>query len=193
MGELDDAKNLPPEERIKRLKELEEQHKKEIEEAESLIRDSMREISETTARIPIKQVTAADISQLATGEEKQIFRTARFQDSGTRSGERIPGKKEQNLEEMATDEAKKNNSQEKKPIYGQALDEARKGLDYNAHITTTGADTRSKEGIKEIYSTRTVTGEDEHKGRMYERQSMEDKTSGMYGKKDDKKRNAWEI
>lgn len=192
MGDIEDIKKLPPEERIQKLKEIEAQRRKEIEEAEALITDSMREIGETTAKIPIKQVRADDISQLMTAEEKRIFKTARFQDSGQAAEEEAkPG--EQSLEEMAQEEAKKTTAQGGKPIYGKALEEARKGIDYNAHMTTTGTDTRAKEGIGQIYSTKTVTGENEEPRSMYERQTMEDKTSGMYGKKDEKKRESWQI
>ena len=40
MVEIDDLKELPPEERIKRLKQLEDERKREIEQAEKLIRES---------------------------------------------------------------------------------------------------------------------------------------------------------
>ena len=43
---VDDLKNVPPEERIKKLKELEEKKKKEIEEAQKAIRESEQEITE---------------------------------------------------------------------------------------------------------------------------------------------------
>jgi hypothetical protein len=195
MSELEEIKKLPPEERIKRLKEVEEQRRKEIEEAEGLITDSMREIGEATAKIPLKQVKAGDISQLMTAEEKGIFKTARFQNGKQPAEEPATEKpREQTLEEMAHEEAAKKTWQKGKPvIYGQALEEARKGLDYHAHMTTTGTDTRAKEGIGEIYGTKTVTGENEEPRSMYERQSVEEKTSGMYGKKDEKKREAWQI
>ena len=45
MTELDDVKGLEPEERIRRLKQIEDERKREIEEAEALIRNSMREIT----------------------------------------------------------------------------------------------------------------------------------------------------
>jgi NAD-dependent DNA ligase len=42
--ELEDIKKLPPKERLKRLKELEEKRKKEQEEAKKIIQDSLKEI-----------------------------------------------------------------------------------------------------------------------------------------------------
>src|SRR3989338_5143179 len=125
MTEFDDAKKLPPEERIRKLKELEQARKREIEEAEALIRDSMREINETAEKVPLRQVTAADISQLTTEEEKRVFKTARFMDSKAvqpeHAGEKAPG--QHSLEEMAEEEAKKSGQeQQRKPVYGQALE-----------------------------------------------------------------------
>lgn len=77
----DDIKNLPPEERLAKLKELEEKRKKELEETEKLIKQSMDELSakeETKKQIPIEQVTALDIESLQTDEEKEMFKAKRF-------------------------------------------------------------------------------------------------------------------
>ncbi|MEK6854468.1 MAG: hypothetical protein AABX60_03965, partial [Nanoarchaeota archaeon] len=71
---VDELKRLSPQERIKRLKELEEERKKEIEQAEVLIKETVREIAdaEEKKRIPIPQARATDLSALGTSEEKQI-------------------------------------------------------------------------------------------------------------------------
>ena len=45
VANLKEIKKLSPEERIKRLKKIEEENKKEINEAEKLIKDSIREIN----------------------------------------------------------------------------------------------------------------------------------------------------
>jgi len=76
MAELDDIKKLSPEERIKRLKELEEERKKEIQEAEKLMKSSEDEIvvQEKIRRdIPIPQLKAVDVDHLFSAAEKQMF------------------------------------------------------------------------------------------------------------------------
>lgn len=75
----DDLKNLQPEDRIKKLKELEQQKKKEIEEAHKQIRDSEKELTEkqkVKEKIPIPQVARQDLKDL-TVEEQDIIRTHR--------------------------------------------------------------------------------------------------------------------
>src|SRR3990167_2739866 len=75
----DELKDLPPEERIKRLKKLEEEKKKEIEEAEKIIKESNEEITERRKwieKVPIPQVAQDDLEGL--GEEgKQLFNVHR--------------------------------------------------------------------------------------------------------------------
>ena len=69
-------KNLPPEERIKKLKELEQKRKKEIEEAHQLIQQSEDEITERQKweeKVPIPQVASEDVKELST-EEKEILK-----------------------------------------------------------------------------------------------------------------------
>lgn len=71
----DELKNLPPRERIRRLKELEEKRKKEIEEAQKLIKESEEEISareEWERKVPIPQVAREDFTE-STSEEKEIL------------------------------------------------------------------------------------------------------------------------
>ncbi len=75
----DDLKKLPPEERIKKLKELEAQRRKEIEDAQKEIRESEKELTEKQKvkdKIPIPQVAKLDLRD-ATQEEKEILRTHR--------------------------------------------------------------------------------------------------------------------
>ena len=50
MSDIEEIRKLEPEERIRRLKEVEEGRKKEIEEAETLIRDSMLELEDTAEK-----------------------------------------------------------------------------------------------------------------------------------------------
>jgi len=80
---IKELKNLPPEERIKRLKEIEEMNRKEIEEAHKLIQESEVEIEEQEKekeQIPIPQVRAADIDMLVGEEERRVFATKRYVD-----------------------------------------------------------------------------------------------------------------
>ncbi len=105
--DLSDIKKLPPEERLKKLKELEAERKKEIEEARKLAAESEHEIAleEIKRDIPIPQLTAVDVDTLFTQEEKDIFKSKRF------TGEKIKEQKEvipnqhiDQLEKMIEDE-----------------------------------------------------------------------------------------
>ncbi len=192
MSEIEDARKLEPEERVRRLKELEEERRREIEEAEALIRDSVREINEAEEKrhAPIRQVTADDISQLITVEEKRIFKTARFADAA--NGHREEETKEQhemhNLEGVAEEEARNKAQLTHAPIYGKALEEARKGVDYSARMTATGERLEQKEGIHQIYSSRSVTGEAAAEPQnSYAKGAVEERTSGMYARKKEKR------
>lgn len=78
---IDQLKKLSPEERIRILKELEQEKKSEIEEARKLITESEQEIGreeEIKREIPIPQVKAVNIEQLFSKAEKQVFATKRF-------------------------------------------------------------------------------------------------------------------
>ena len=105
--DLSDIKKLPPEERLKKLKELEESRKKEIEEARKLAAESEHEIAleEIRRDIPIPQLKAVDVDMLFTQEEKELFKSKRF------TGEKIKEQKEiipeqhlDQLEKMIEDE-----------------------------------------------------------------------------------------
>ena len=79
---LKEIKKLSPEERIKRLKKIEEENKKEINEAEKIIKDSIREIDvkEKIKDLPIPQIKAVDIESLFAPEEKEVFAAKRYKD-----------------------------------------------------------------------------------------------------------------
>ena len=80
--DLKEIKKLSPEERINRLKKIEEENKKEINEAEKLIKDSIREINiqEEIKDLPIPQIKAVDIESLFSPEEKEVFAAKRYKD-----------------------------------------------------------------------------------------------------------------
>ena len=76
MAELSNFNKLPPEDRIKRLKEMEEERKKEIEEMERAIDDSEKELQleeQVRQKVPVTQLRAADVSELQSDEERQLF------------------------------------------------------------------------------------------------------------------------
>ena len=111
ISKLKEIRNLPPEERIKRLKEIEEQNKKEIEAAHKLLQESQDEIEEEEKekeRIPIPQVRAVDIDMLVSEEERRIFATKRYVDVKKKPDEENKEKKQlsfdKNLEEALSEE-----------------------------------------------------------------------------------------
>ncbi|PIN75940.1 hypothetical protein COV17_03385 [Candidatus Woesearchaeota archaeon CG10_big_fil_rev_8_21_14_0_10_36_11] len=64
----DSLKNIPPEERIKKLKELEKKKKQEIEEAQKAIRESEKEITEKRKwkdKVPIPELAKNDLVGLS--------------------------------------------------------------------------------------------------------------------------------
>ncbi len=72
----EDLRHLPPEERIKKLKELEEKKKKEIEEAEKLIKESENEIKDKQKwleKVPLPELGKDDLEGLSE-EGKRIVR-----------------------------------------------------------------------------------------------------------------------
>ena len=71
----DDLKDLTPEERIKKLKELEKQKKAEIVEAQKLLKESEKELTakdEWQRKVPIPQV-AIDESEGLSAAEKEVL------------------------------------------------------------------------------------------------------------------------
>ncbi|MFH1053684.1 MAG: hypothetical protein V1740_04695 [Candidatus Woesearchaeota archaeon] len=92
MGEIEELKKLPPEERIKRLKELEDKDKKEIEEARKMIADSEAEAEEDQRKyqdIPVPQMRAIDIGSLFSPEEKEMFKAKRPSEVKTMTDESV--------------------------------------------------------------------------------------------------------
>jgi hypothetical protein len=95
---VDDLDKLPPEERIKKLKELEKKQKEEIKKAQDLIKKSEEELEEKEEekrKIPVPLLKSVDIEHLFGGEEKDLFETKRYV------------KKEKPLEETVVEEKPK--------------------------------------------------------------------------------------
>ncbi|MFC1753057.1 hypothetical protein ACFL96_06640 [Thermoproteota archaeon] len=127
MGDLDELKKLTPEERVKKLKEIEERSRKEIEEAQKLMTESMREIEEVGEKkidIPIPQLTSVDVDALFGQEEKDMFKTKRFGE-----GKRKEGAKEETLEESVQKEKQKDLPPEVMQQYTQHLEKISDRLD----------------------------------------------------------------
>ncbi|MBS3142988.1 hypothetical protein J4464_06385 [Candidatus Woesearchaeota archaeon] len=111
MSDIDEIKNLPPEERLLKIKEIQEKHKKEIEEAQKLMRMSEDEIADKKRElehVPIPQVRAVDIDQLFSEGERQVFATARFGDGDLskklkKEDKEKPKEEKENLEESVAD------------------------------------------------------------------------------------------
>lgn len=87
---LDELKNLLPEERLRRLREIEKKDEEELEKAKELIKESEAELEEAIElqrKIPIPQMRAIDVSTLF-GKQTQediIFSAHRFRASPTPS------------------------------------------------------------------------------------------------------------
>lgn len=67
--------NLPPEERIRKLKELEEKKRKEIEEARKKLKESEKELvdrEEWERKVPIPQVATEETSGMSAAEKEIV-------------------------------------------------------------------------------------------------------------------------
>lgn len=80
---LDELKNLPPEERIRRLRQIEKKDEEELEKAKELIKESENELKEAIdlqRKIPMPQMRSIDVSTLF-GKQTQediLFSAYRF-------------------------------------------------------------------------------------------------------------------
>ncbi|MFC1801522.1 hypothetical protein ACFLZB_03580 [Nanoarchaeota archaeon] len=102
--EMDDLKKLSPEERLAKLKEIEEKSKKEIAEAQKLIQESEGEIEEKKKfedKVPIPQLIAHENISLEAKEEKEMFDSQRQKGKGK---EDVSELKEKSLEDQLRSE-----------------------------------------------------------------------------------------
>ena len=99
----DDLKDLPPEERIKILKKLEEEKKKEIAEAEKAIKESQDELTERrkwAEKVPIPQMSKDDFKDMSPDEAKvQETHKGKKKDSDVSKDE---GKDKKSLKDVLT-------------------------------------------------------------------------------------------
>lgn len=138
MADIDKIKKLSPEERIKWLKKLEGEKRKEIEEAQKLMEESAIELEreeKIKQEIPIPQVKAVDIGGLFTQEEKQVFATKRYEkaEHPEEEKEQKPEKEEKTLEdEVWKDDFKLTEEQmHEQRAYGEQLAKEGAGQLYN--------------------------------------------------------------
>lgn len=172
MATVDELKKLSPEERIKRLKELEEERKKEIAEAEELIRETARELAdaEEKKRIPIPEARATELSALNTLEEKQLVATHHLLAGETATAPQPQNPQQQKtLEEVAAEEASAQpqtqqlqrlqkpeyaiGTEQQRPAFGEYLSKSQQTV---TGVTPPGSSELEK--ITEIYKDRAVTG-----------------------------------
>lgn len=179
MATVDELKKLSPDERIRQLKELEEERKKEIEEAEELIKETAQELAdaEEKKKIPIPQARATDLSSaLTTAEEKQLVATHHLvtAEAPQPAQQPQPQQQQRSLEEVATEEAnvqpqaqqaQQQMQRLQKPDYAIGTEQQRSAFgEYLSKsqqtVTGTGSPPGSSEleKITEIYKDRAVTG-----------------------------------
>lgn len=170
---LKEIKKLSPEERIRRLKELEDARKREIEEAEELIKETTEELAEEKRKIPIPEARATDMSTLDTVEGKQLVATHHFLASEEKQEAQVAPQQKKSLEEVAGEEAAGLPSAQQpqipgfqKPAYAIGSEQQRSALgEYlsKSQQAVTGAassidDSPIEEKITEFYKSRAVTG-----------------------------------
>ncbi len=177
MATVDELKKLSPEERIRRLKELEDERKKEIAEAEELIKETVSELARADDKIktPIPEVRVTDLSTLNTLEERQLVTTHHNLPEAALLAVSPQPKQQKTLEEVAAEETPrqqtpqhdllgKGQSKFQKPDYAIGTEQQRPAfgeyLSKSLQTVTGGAPPGSSEleKITEIYKDRAVTG-----------------------------------
>jgi len=145
MAEFDELRRFSPEERIKRLKAEEEKRKREIEQAEEMIKESGAEIEldEELKRVPIPQIRSLEINDMFFSPTAKWVFEAKKQVQIKPKEEMFPAaappKEMSPLEETVEEEARKT----------QASALAAGGPQY-AIITEMSAMARVYHGIKQV-------------------------------------------
>ncbi len=166
---VDEIRKLSPEERIKRLAELEEERRKEIEAAEGLIRETVRELEEAEEKkkIPIPEARATDMSMVETLEGKQVVATHHFLDTtGAEAVQQKPQRK--SLEEVAAGENVATPKTQQEGVRGYSTQRAAFAEYVSSSkqtVTGGGAQSPIEEKITDFYRERATSemekGEDE--------------------------------
>lgn len=101
-----DFKDLPPEERVKKLKEIKEKKEKEIVEAQQQIKDSEIELSERKKwldKVPIPELAQEDLTGLS-AEARQILKENKNIKDKEIADEDVEDKKKVALEDTVAEE-----------------------------------------------------------------------------------------
>lgn len=162
--EIDELKKLSPKERIAKLKELQKKNKEAIEKATKLLTRAEEE-SEQEDRlrdISIPQLESVDIESLFTQEERELFKTKRFEE--IKIEEVKEPKREKGLESIA----------EEAPRLSQ--EEQQHQIDYMQQAAQRSTQQRY-DAAKEIYSDWKEKGyltqeqQEKFKGVVYENEA----------------------
>ena len=123
--ELEDLKKLSPKERIKKIKEIQEKNKKEIDDAQKLLSKAEEEadVEEELKDIPVPQLKAENIDALFSPEEKDLFKAKRFE---TEKPEKPPQEELEQIAEQAPELTKEQEQQHVKYIQDLAKTPAEK-------------------------------------------------------------------
>ena len=137
---LEELRKLPPDARIKKLKELAEQRKKEIEEAQNLMKiseDEIDQVKKLEEKIPIPQMISENMGTLTTGEEREIFETHHFvgrKMRDTKKERRPVEKREEKIGELEEVVEKEAEGKRLAPVteraYGAIIELSRKPVEY---------------------------------------------------------------
>jgi hypothetical protein len=103
--ELEEAMQLSPQERMRRLKEIEQRRKNEIDDAHRLLQQAETELEEKD-KLPIPELRSMDTSTLFGETDRQMFRMKQFT-SEKKAEPKTQGKKtETGLEDTVIEEAR---------------------------------------------------------------------------------------
>ena len=178
MPSIEEIKHLSPRERIERLKKLEEERKKEIEEAETLMSESVRELGEQQEKknLPIEQMRATDFGAIPMREEREMMATKQFKKIPERAGAGTTeaGTLEEITEEESGTETAEKGRKATVATYGSNIEKAKD----------------EQNPMRAAYKGRSVTSAEEEKEHAaYEQSSVtgvkyegEQKTKGTYKK-----------
>ncbi|MBS3128140.1 hypothetical protein J4410_03270 [Candidatus Woesearchaeota archaeon] len=150
---FEELKKLSPAERLKKLKELEKEKKKEIEEAQKLISSSEEELASEEKKkqdIPIEQLKADDAGVLFGQEEKELFETKRFVQLNKKK-EKEKKAKEEKKEETLEEEVKTARVQRKTAERPYGTGDFHPGMSGYEATTTSVTDLYAE--IKNLYDT----------------------------------------
>ncbi len=136
MAKKEDLSTLAPEDRIKKLKELEKKRKKEIEEARKQIMKDQEELTERhrwVEKVPIPEVIQQDLGNLG-ADGKQLLKTHRGWEEG-KIPEELEVKKEINLEDTIASERPEPVPDNFNTEYGAAMQQGGAGIEYGAALS----------------------------------------------------------